>query len=31
MVNPAPDHDLFEAAGLDAEALMVPVSPEGHG
>ena len=27
MVKPAPDHVRFDAAGLGAEALMVPVSP----
>ena len=27
MVEPAPDHGRFDAAGLGAEALMVPVAP----
>lgn len=27
MVEPAPDHGLFDAAGLGAEALMVPIAP----
>ena len=27
VVEPAPDHGRFDAAGLGAEALMVPVAP----
>ena len=31
MVNPTPDHGRFDAAGLGAETLMIPVAPFQSG